>query len=177
MTREDMLRELLRREDALAGYAYAVTRDWALAQDAVQEALVAMASAPERFDAVQAGLFGWARGIVRHKAVDLLRARRRLSILPDEDLLDLIERRFEENLDDEAALALARRKEALRQCMERLRRHAIEVLLGFYRDRLSCEDLAARHRRSPNAVRLLLSRTRIWLRECAARHMRRRAEA
>jgi RNA polymerase sigma-70 factor (ECF subfamily) len=177
MTREDMLRELLRREDALTGYAYAVTCDWSLAQDAVQEALVAMASSPERFDSARASLFVWARGIVRHKAVDLLRARRRLSTLPDEDLLDLIDRRFDENLDEEAVLNLVRRKEALRRCMDRLRRHALDVLLGFYRDRLSCDELAARHRRSSNAVRLLLSRTRTWLRECAARQMRREVEA
>ena len=45
-------------------------------------------------------------------------------------------------------------------------RLASELLLGFYRERLSCEKLADASRRSVNAVRLALSRTRARLREC-----------
>ena len=39
-------------------------------------------------------------------------------------------------------------------------------LLGFYRERLSCDQLATARRRTVNAIRLSLSRIRARLREC-----------
>ena len=50
--------------------------------------------------------------------------------------------------------------------MSRLDNDSIELLLGFYRERLRCEDMASARRRSVNAIRLALSRTRARLRDC-----------
>ena len=68
--------ELVRRHQDMAfGYAFAILRDFHLAQDAVQQAFVAAyfgldrLREPEQFPA-------WLRGIVRHQCLRLLRGRR-----------------------------------------------------------------------------------------------------
>jgi hypothetical protein len=50
--------------------------------------------------------------------------------------------------------------------MARLEPDSLDLLLGFYRERLSCEQLAGLRSRSVNAIRLSLSRLRAKLRDC-----------
>jgi RNA polymerase sigma factor (sigma-70 family) len=67
--------ELVRRYQDLAfGYAYAILRDFHLAQDAAQEAFIIAHSGLERLQE-PAAFPGWLRGIVRHQCGRLLRKR------------------------------------------------------------------------------------------------------
>jgi DNA-directed RNA polymerase specialized sigma24 family protein len=85
----------------------------------------------------------------------------------DEELFALIDARFEEHMNADALARLEQQKGALQHCMGRLDNESLDLLLGFYRERLSCEELAGARRRSVNAIRLALSRIRARLRECA----------
>ncbi len=60
---------------------------------------------------------------------------------------------------------------ALYSCMQNLRGDARELLLSFYRDRLSCIELSKTFKRSENALRLLLSRSRSTLKSCIKKEL------
>jgi RNA polymerase sigma-70 factor (ECF subfamily) len=66
--------------------AYAVTADRGLADDAAQEAIEKAFASLHRFDETRA--FGpWLKRIAVNRAVDLLRRRRRVEVLSDEETL------------------------------------------------------------------------------------------
>lgn len=163
---DDLLRAAFKYQDALTSYAFALLQDWALAQDAVQETFIVLQKKHAEFRP-GANVFTWARQILRYEALNILRARGRESCVMDEELFALIDARFEEHMNADALARLEQQKSALQQCMGRLDNESLDLLLGFYRERLSCEELAGARRRSVNAIRLALSRTRARLRECA----------
>lgn len=165
MTAEDLLRSAFKYQDALVSYAYGLLQDWALAQDAVQEAFIVLQKKHAEFRA-GANVFAWVRQIVRFEALNILRSRQREAYFVDDELFRLIDQQFERHLDLDAVGALESRKAALQHCMARLDQDSVSLLLGFYKDALSCEKLADAQRKSVNAVRLSLSRLRAKLREC-----------
>lgn len=165
MNADDLLRAAFKYQDALTSYGYALLRDWALAQDAVQETFIVLQRKHAEFRP-GANVFSWARQILRFEALQILRARGRESFLADEELFALIEARFDEHLDADALARLEQQKGALQHCMSRLDADSLQLLMGFYRERFPCEQLASARRRSVNAIRLALSRTRARLREC-----------
>jgi RNA polymerase sigma-70 factor (ECF subfamily) len=165
LTAEVLLRSAFKYQDALVSFAYALLQDWALAQDAVQEAFVVLQKKHAQFKP-DANVYTWARQIVRFEALNILRSRRREACLVDDELFSLVDAQFEKHLDLEAVGLLESRKTALQYCMSRLDRESVSLLLGFYKDALSCEKLSALHRKSVNAIRLSLSRIRAKLRDC-----------
>lgn len=170
VTAEDLLRSAFKYQDALTSYAYGLLQDWALAQDAVQETFIVLQKKHAEFRP-GANVFTWARQIVRFEALNLLRSRQREACFGDEELFSLVDQQFEKHLDHDAIGALESRKAALQHCMSRLDRDSLSLLLGFYKDALSCERLSELHRKSVNAVRLSLSRIRTKLRECVRHHL------
>lgn len=164
-TGEDLLRTAFKYQDALVSYAYALLQDWGLAQDAVQEAFIVLQKKHAEFNP-GANVYTWTRQIVRFEALNLLRSRQNESCFVDEELFSLVEQQFEKHLDLEAVGRLELRKSALQYCLARLDGQSLSLLLGFYKDAMPCERLAALHRRSVNAIRLALSRIRSKLRDC-----------
>ena len=164
-TAEDLLRSAFKYQDALVSYAYGLLQDWALAQDAVQEAFIVLQKKHAEFRP-EANVFTWARQIVRFEALNIIRSRQREACFVDEELFSLVDQQFERHLDLDAIGALESRKAALQHCMARLDQDSVSLVLGFYKDALSCERLAEARRKSVNAVRLSLSRIRTKLREC-----------
>jgi RNA polymerase sigma-70 factor (ECF subfamily) len=165
MTAEDLLRNAFKYQDALVSYAYGLLQDWALAQDAVQEGFIVLQKKHAEFRP-DANVYTWARQIVRFEALNILRSRQREACFVDDELFSLVDQQFERHLDQDAVGALESRKAALQDCMSRLDQDSVSLLLGFYKDALSCEKLSALHRKSVNAIRLSLSRIRAKLREC-----------
>ena len=166
MSADDLLRAAFKYQDALTSCAFALLQDWALAQDAVQETFIVLQKKHAEFRP-GANVFTWARQILRYEALNILRARGRESCVMDEELFALIDARFDEHMNADALARLEQQKTALQHCMGRLDNDSLDLLLGFYRERLSCEELAGVRQRSVNAIRLALSRIRARLRECA----------
>src|SRR5688572_12166309 len=73
MTAEDLLRSAFKYQDALVSYAYGLLQDWALAQDAVQEAFIVLQKKHAEFRP-DANVYTWARQIVRFEALNILRS-------------------------------------------------------------------------------------------------------
>jgi RNA polymerase sigma-70 factor (ECF subfamily) len=162
---EDLLRQAFKYQDALVSYAYGLLQDWALAQDAVQEAFIVLQRKHHEFKP-GANAYAWTRQIVRFEALNLLRSRRKETCYADEELFDLVDRQFERYLDAKELGHLESRKAALQFCLTKLDDPSRVMLLEFYRDALSCEKLSELHQRSVNAIRLSLSRIRSRLRDC-----------
>ena len=169
-TAEDLLRSAFKYQDALVSYAYGLLQDWALAQDAVQEAFIVLQKKHAEFRP-DANVYTWVRQIVRFEALDILRSRQRECYFVDDELFSLVDQQFERHLDLDAVGALESRKAALQHCMSRLDGESVSLLLGFYKDALSCDKLAEAQRKSVNAIRLSLSRIRTKLRECVQRQL------
>lgn len=158
--------------DALLAQAYAPLRDWPAAEDIVQDAFLVVMD-KWRDCRGEGEVFPWVRRILQLKVLEALRARRGASSAEGEDpeLLAMVDRAVEEHLDRKRAEEHGAMRRALQECMAGLDRLAVALLAGFYWRGRSCEALAAAHGKSPNAVRLLLSRVRARLRECVRRRL------
>src|SRR4026208_2069537 len=113
---ENLLRAAFKYQDALTSYAFAMLQDWALAQDAVQEAFIVLQRKHAEFRP-GANVFTWARKMVRYEALNILRARGRESCVLDEELFALIDAQFAEHQDLEAIARMEEQKRALQHWM------------------------------------------------------------
>ena len=170
LSAEDLLRAAFKYQDALTSYAFALLQDWALAQDAVQETFVVLHKKHAEFRP-DGNVFTWARQMVRYEALNIARARGREFCVADEELLALVDAHFAEHMNPDALARLEQQKVALQHCMTRLDNESLDLLLDFYRERLSCDEMANARRRTVNAIRLALSRIRARLRECVRGRM------
>jgi len=167
--RDEVVKEAFQHRDALKGYALALLRDWSLAEDVVQDAFIVVMNKWEEYEP-GSSIFAWVRQIVHNKSLETLRARRGAAPL-DEALLERVAATVREHLDEAAAGRQKAMREALQRCMTFLNRTAVEILANFYAESKSCEAIASTRNRSPNAIRLILSRVRRQLHECMSRHM------
>lgn len=164
-TRNEILQEAMRHRRVLTCYAYTILQDWSLAEDAVQESTIVASDKWETFRG-DAGILTWLRAITRRKAVDICRARRREVGFEPDALDNLVENAVSARVTEKQSDQLEQRRLALATCMRSLRQDAFEILLSFYRDRIPCDELAVMHDRTPNAIWLVLSRSRKQLRTC-----------
>ena len=74
-----------RYQGVMYGLAMRITRDQALAQDAVQEAFVGVWRNASRYAASRASVRTWVLSITHHRAIDIVRRRRATIELPEGD--------------------------------------------------------------------------------------------
>ena len=61
---------------------------------------------------------------------------------------------------------------ALADCLQQLEGRAAQAIDGFYRDRLSRDELAAKLDMKPDGIKTMLRRTREILRHCIEKHVK-----
>lgn len=169
-SKDELLRETLQWRISLTAYAYSLLRDWSLAEDAFQEALIVVSNKWESYIPGNTVL-PWVRQIVRYQAKNLQRKQQRYVVFADESLMDLIDQRFGEYENEYGLDELEKRKTALQSCMKKLDQKARELLMGFYHDAMSCDELSQTVNLSANAVRIRLSRIRSRLRLCVQKRL------
>jgi RNA polymerase sigma-70 factor (ECF subfamily) len=110
------------------GLALRILRDEALAQDAVQEAFLAVWRSADRFLAERAKASTWILTLVHRRSVDLVRREDRRRGEPLESAGEPV---APETVEDEATLGFERR--VVQQALARLRPEQREALeLGYY---------------------------------------------
>ena len=169
--RDRLLKDAFGYREALLAQAFAMLRDWAAAEDAVQDAFLVVVNKHESFRE-GTSLLNWTRQIVRNKCHEIIRARRREFAVEDEALEHAVSQALEEQLTERMAEGMAEQRQILEACMAKLGEKAVSLLAGFYVDMKSCEVLGRMYRRSANAIRLTLSRTRRALKDCTERKAR-----
>jgi RNA polymerase sigma-70 factor, ECF subfamily len=108
-----------RHAGAAYSLAYRIVGDRQSAEDVTQEALISIWRSGARFDRARGSVRAWTLGIVRNRAIDLLRRDSGRAPRPAFDSQELLEKRPAEELTDVEAL----RRETARQV-----RGAIAVL-------------------------------------------------
>ena len=170
VSQASVLRAALQYQDAMLTVAYGLLRDWSLAEDAVQESFVLVT---KRWADFRAGtsLYAWVRAVVRLKALEVRRTRRREHPVEDERLEGIVDRALEAHLDEASAARQQGLMAHLRRCMDEVGRMPARLLHGFYVEGRSYEQLAGLHAMTLEAVRKALYRMRKQLRECAERRV------
>ena len=158
---QSALRAIYDRHGAqLYGTALRITRDPALASDAVQDAFVQLWQAASRFDPARGDPVGWMVGIVRYRALDIVRRRARetLGYEPDGQPDDAP--------DPLARLAGMAETESLRRCMALLDATRRKLLGLAFDEGLTHAELAARTGHPLGTVKAWIRRSLLRLREC-----------
>ncbi len=147
----------------LYGVALRIVGERGLAADALQDAFIQVLNQSGRFDPARGSAEAWLVSLVRYRALDIVRGRRRevLGFEPADAALD--------QPDALALLSADEDGRALRACLEALeadRRRLIELAFieGF-----SQAELAARFRLPLGTVKSSIRRGLLKLRECLGR--------
>ena len=120
--------------------------------------------------ALTSNAYVWVRGIVRRQALDRRRKRNRHGFV-DQELIEIIDHQFEQIMDERAAMKQQDEENALYKCMSKLKPAARNLVLKFYRDHNTHEELGRLFHKSVNAIRLALTRVRQVLRKCVKRQL------
>ncbi len=164
--RAQLVALLERHRPALHAYAFALTGDLHVADDAVQEMAYIAAVQTDRIPTGADAAADWLRCVLRRKALELGRRNRRRQRQLDPGVVSLIDHDFDA-VTAEAAVAHHRSlRQAMARCFARLSTHARRAVEARYLERRSCEQIAAQLDRRVEQIYSLLRRSRVKLGDC-----------
>lgn len=162
----------------LVRYAILQLRDPHLAEDAVQETLVAAIESKSKFSA-QSSLRTWLVGILKHKILDVLRKRSRepqLNVPDGEDESELVDALFKENghwadppqtwANPEQSMENTHFWEIFEQCNQHMPINTARVFMMREFMDMTTEEICQELAISTTNCWVLLHRARLSLREC-----------
>jgi RNA polymerase sigma-70 factor, ECF subfamily len=174
----DLHRQLETLRPALLRFAVLQLRNEALAEDVVQEALIAVLEKPERF-AAHSSLRTYVTGIMKHKIVDALRASKRerqIETLDEQSEADAIDALFMADGhthdmprqwgDPEATLEQKDFFRIMEICLEKLPAKTARIFMMREWLELETEEICKELDISTSNAWVMLYRARIRLREC-----------
>lgn len=147
----------------LFGVANAILRDRDVAADAVQDAFLKISRRASQFDPVRGSAEAWLAGIVRHAALDIIRARGRETPTDDPSLGDTAVAP-----EAEERLAASAQGQRLRDCLAGLEPKNREGIILAFVHGLSHPQVAARLGLPLGTVKSWIRRGLLALRECLA---------
>jgi RNA polymerase sigma-70 factor (ECF subfamily) len=164
---EKLARLWTQSQPVVASYLLSLVRDFHVAEDLLQQVAVVLVREFEKYDPARPFL-PWALGIAKNVALKSRRETAKdVNRLLDSELLERIQKGFEEDLDVWASL-----RHALRQCLEKQTQRLLEVLRWRYTHDLKPQGIADKMGLTSGAVRVMLHRARSGLRECIQRTMK-----
>ena len=161
----DPVKEALQNRRKFEIYSYTLTRDWGLAEDAVQEAFLVLYKKQDKLSEND-NVYGWMKKIVRDKSIDIIRKRKKFTSM-DSELMNLVEKSFDNYESHFKQEKLRTMSQVLEDCMSHLNAEDLQIIKKFYLKKSSCETIAEQISTSVNAIRLRLSRLRAKLRKCS----------
>jgi RNA polymerase sigma-70 factor (ECF subfamily) len=158
-------------------------RDPDLAEDVVQEAIVAALGAREGFTG-KSSLKTWLTGILKHKIVDAIRQKQRqpiaLATLDEEADLDDFDGLFKDNGawetppaewgDPEGALSRRQFFDIMEFCLEKLPANTARVFMMREVMELESDEICKELTITANNLWVILYRARMALRQCLEQH-------
>lgn len=147
----------------LFGIALRITRERELASDALHDAFMQVLKQASRFDPMRGSAEGWLVSLVRYRALDIVRSRRRevLGYEPQDAP--------SQEPDALATLAATEEGEALRVCLGELEEDRRRLIVLAFVEGLSHAELAARLGMPLGTVKSTIRRALVKLRECLGR--------
>ncbi|MDR7034532.1 sigma-70 family RNA polymerase sigma factor [Mesorhizobium sp. BE184] len=157
------LGELFAREAGrLIAVARRILRRSDLAEEAVQDAFVAVWQRASTYDGARGSARAWLTTIVRNRALNMLRDGARLDYVDD----DMLEHFGERSADAEAAYAALPDREALKQCLGQLDASRRRSILLAYVVGFTHGEIAADLKAPVGTVKAWIRRGMIALQEC-----------
>jgi RNA polymerase sigma-70 factor (ECF subfamily) len=159
--RVQVVQAVTRHQAMIKAYAYAIVRDFHLAEDVFQDVAIIVA---EHWEEVPAGdgLVPWIREMARRKALEALRKQKRAAPGLSEDVLARLGEAFRPTAAPDIGDAMA-------GCLAKLARASRDILEARCGEGLDCETIAARFGRSVQSVYAIVKRARLFLAQCVDR--------
>jgi RNA polymerase sigma-70 factor (ECF subfamily) len=175
----DFTKELERQRGYLMRVARLQLRDPAVAEDVVQDTLVAALTAQGGFTG-KSSVKTWLTGILKHKIVDAIRRKQRepiaASALDEEAYLEDFEGLFKENGawasppadwgDPEQSLSRQQFFDIMQRCLDKLPPNSARVFMMREVMELTSEEICKELTITANNLWVILYRARMSLREC-----------
>jgi RNA polymerase sigma-70 factor (ECF subfamily) len=161
---ETVARAWVVAQPVVDAFISSAVRNHADAQDILQDVAVAILdghSLPP-----DGALTPWAVGIARHKVADYFRRKKRLQVMMEDRVLEVVANAFAVHAD-----AWTAEGDALERCLDRVSGDARQLLDLRYRDGHSPQEMAHRLGRTSEAIRASLLRIRKGLRQCIERRL------
>lgn len=152
--------EWSRVQPIVQNYVLAIIRRPQDVDDVVQEVAVTVCKDLERFDRSKEFL-PWVLSIARFRAIDSQRRMGRDRMVLSTEVLESLEGPI-----TRATVRDSDRWAALEQCLERLQPKAAHIIRMRYSAGTSVKEIAHRLRKTPNAISILLNRSRAALLDC-----------
>jgi RNA polymerase sigma-70 factor (ECF subfamily) len=171
-----LVKQFLEQRDTILGYILALTRDYDAAEEVLQEVALAILEEANKHTMV-AHFASWAQGIARRRVADHYRKRNRRHRVEQLSgaMTEIVCQAFEEN--EELLDRHQDRMKALMKCLTRLTGRSRDVIVGFYQQRLSIQQLAETLAWQANSVKVALSRARKMLADCIQVRLRTDAQS
>jgi RNA polymerase sigma-70 factor, ECF subfamily len=165
MAQPEIVRKLLENRDLLLGFIYALTRDYAVAEEVFQETSLAILEESQKLTKVE-NFPAWSREIARRRVAEYYRKTSRRQGLEQlsGSMAEIIAQAFVEN--ELTSDVQQTRMKYLLECLERLAGRSRDIVVRFYQRRESLKDIAAALKWQPDSVKVSLSRTRKSLADC-----------
>lgn len=164
----DVLQTAFDSRPVLTAYAYSLLKDWSLSQDIFQEAVIALNEKQQSSEIANPA--GWLKSVIKNKSIDIIRKRER-TVKRNEQISILLDKKFDALLGNEMLEVHKQKEQALHNCMAKLTPDSRNIIIDFYKSRFSCDKIADIYKKSTNAIRLILSRSRTELRQCVKNQM------
>ena len=148
------------RARRLYAVALRITRQSALAADAVQDAFLQLWRNAGQFDSARGHAEAWLLSLVRYRALDLIRRHGR------ETLGATVHEIEDEAPDPLAVLLTSSDGKALRRCLETLEEDRRRLILRAFVDGLSHQDLAAATKQPLGTIKSWIRRALHALKKC-----------
>lgn len=147
----------------LLGVALRIVRQRHLAEDVLHDAFVSIWNKAASFDANRGEGRGWIYSVVRHQALNMLRARDR-EVYADEETIDNMQQQNEELIVDQFELNASLGQ--LQDCLSHLDSAKRNSILCAYVDGCSHSEIAQRLNAPLGSVKAWVKRGLAALREC-----------
>jgi RNA polymerase sigma-70 factor (ECF subfamily) len=162
---ERFSRLLVAHSHRIYGFVFALVHDHTAASDIMQEVSAVLW---RKFDRFEPGTdFGaWAMSVARLAVFEWRRAQKSLPLQLDDEQLALL-------ADEAMAIGcqFESRREALRDCMQKLSGHDRELLIARYHEGQPVQTIAERVRRTRMAIYKRLDKLHALLLDCIARRL------
>ena len=164
---ETAFRQVMAHRTMLRAYIGAIVKDPDLAEDTLSDVGIEIARAWGKYDAARP-FAPWARGVARRVALANLRKSGGRPVLLDFDVLDAVGAQIDA-LGSESAFES--RRQALHVCLERLSERNGDLIRLRYFENRTVREIAARVKRTTEALYMAFSRIHAALSECVERRL------
>jgi len=164
--RAQILNKFMKDQAKFKAFAYTMTLDWSIAEDATQETAVYICDHWEKFK-LGTNFNAWARTLIKNRCRELLRKE-----YMEQKKIHKIAEVIEDTVWDQVENIDGEKINALHSCVEKLPAKTKKVFMMFYQEKIKCQIISDFLKITEEATYKILSRTRRSLKTCITNQMK-----